>query len=378
MSRGMLAVYLILIVAASVTTAAARSVSPMAETCTDGSTFLSHVKYLANGYDPSGDTTNSPPSGSAIDSGSPYAGALENAFQLAPHAFRNHLCALDGIYINGIKCSDFNGCFANSWGYRTKNKQKYIAISAGLWSADRLLPYPGYSSYVYHLYETDVLNSVLGFGSSVSYRPQYASANSAADNFDMTILAALAHEMGHVRWYHLLNPSDPGGSNYEPKSFCVGTDGSTFFSNSWATVKKPPAWRKLLTRAARRADYADKHLEPPQMKEIDDDLASNLMLQASNLIDQIFQPAAPWASFFAATAPDEDFVETYKLHVLLNAQVISALNEGPLTSLKIQINDGLNRFYTEDIPEAYTNPPDHSNKSLLDAKLKCIGKSNSL
>jgi hypothetical protein len=38
-----------------------------------------------------------------------------------------------------------------------------------------------------------------------------------------------------------------------------------------------------------------------------------------------------WASMFATVSPDEDFVETYKMWVLTNAQT------NPLTSLKVAI-----------------------------------------
>jgi len=346
-------------------------------TCTGGSSFLSHVQYLASGYDPTNYAT-APPPGSAIDSSSPYAAALQNAFQLAPQAFRNHLCGLGGIYINGAACSDFDSCFTNSWGYRAKKDKKgYIAISAGLWSSDRLSPYTGATSYAYHLYETDVLNSLLGFSSSVSYRPQYTAANVAADNFDMTILAALAHELGHVRWYEVLGPATPGG-DYHPNSFCLGADGSTFFSNSWASpVHKPPRWRVFLNRSARGSGHgsSDSHLATPQISTIDRYINSGDMNYASYLIDQIYQAGAPWASYFAAIAPDEDFVETYKLYVLMNAQSVAALGEGPLTYLKVQINNGLGQAYTENIPDNYANPADHSGKPLLAAKMTCIANS---
>ena len=49
-----------------------------------------------------------------------------------------------------------------------------------------------------------------------------------------------------------------------------------------------------------------------------------------------FPPTTPrWASLFAFLAPDEDFIETYKLWVLTNARTGDAL-----TSLQITMPDG--------------------------------------
>src|ERR1700751_140292 len=65
---------------------------PLVTTCPDGTSFLSHVQLFASAYDPNTNDRSGkpkylkpPPAGSTIDPNtSPYAAALQNAFQLAP------------------------------------------------------------------------------------------------------------------------------------------------------------------------------------------------------------------------------------------------------------------------------------------------------
>jgi hypothetical protein len=298
-----------------------------AATCS-GDQFSSKVKYLDN-YDPSSNPSQPPSGASALPT--KYAAALDNAFQLAPTKVQKRLCALHGIYVNGGSCSDAS-CSGNSWGYRaSSNKGLYIAISAGLW--DRSQP------YVYHLYETDILNNLLGWDPTKPYMPRaptYQAANPEADNFDMTILATLGHELGHVLWYDLLKL--PGG--YKPDDFCYDPNTKTnFFSNSWSTLTKPPIWRNLLTKPERKTKNLDKHLYYPDTKrDIDDQLDNNSPDTAAGALATLYYQTSPWASYFSTLSPDEDFVETYKFYTLINAQPGQVANEGPLTSLQLKIN----------------------------------------
>ena len=69
----------------------------------------------------------------------------------------------------------------------------------------------------------------------------------------------------------------------------------------------------------------------------------------------IYPPNAPWASFFGAISPDEDFVETYKFYVMTQAG---------LTSLPLQITNQP----TRDIPKDYLG----NLKPKLAGKVPCI------
>jgi hypothetical protein len=303
-------------------------------TCiTDPKMFLTHVQFIRNGYTPTVRLSAPPQNiGTAIDPNSSYGQNLQNAFLLAPETFRKSLCGLTGIYVNGpVDCTGFSDCISNSWGYRVwPTKQTYVVISAGLWNQKC----PDGSAYVLHCFESDLLNTVLGW--TGSNPPQYISANAAADDLDMTILAALAHEVGHVQWYQVMTPNRPGSrvGGYDPNTFCA----SGFFTHSWKNlVTQPPPWRVFMTRDRRNNGFGppDLHLKSPQISDID--AAINTPLGAK-LLGQLYQPDQPWASYFGAISPDEDFVETYKLYVLTSAQPVANLNEGPLRNLTILVD----------------------------------------
>jgi hypothetical protein len=334
-----------------------------AATCPDGSAFLDHIRFVANGYVPSsnpGTRPVAPPAGIGTPiSNSIYAQNLQNAFLLAPPSFQSRLCGLTGIYINGpTTCSALADCIGNSWGFRAGPGQgTYIAVTAGLWN----LSCSSGSPYVYHCFETDLLNAVLG---STPQFFRYSGANAAADNFDMTVLAALAHEVGHMQWYQVMTPTRPGTSAYNPNSFCT----PSFFSYSWKVpVISPPVWRFFLTLDKRNHNFGapDRHLLAPDIKDIDHDIDRGDMQDASALVEQLYQPGQPWPSYFGAISPDEDFVETYKFYILTNAQSVPSLSEGPLTSLPIQIAG-----VQHDIPKDYLA----GNKPQLSKKAQCLAR----
>jgi hypothetical protein len=331
-------------------------------TCSVGKpTFLDHVAFIQNGYTPNVNLDPPPNNiGTPIDPNSNYGQSLQNAFNLAPQSFQFRLCSLNGIYVNGpVSCSASADCMSNSWGYRVwhpdRPNETYIAISAGLWN----LKCPDGSLYVYHCFETDLLSAVAGTNPQTF---QYSSANAGADNFDMTILAALAHEVGHVQWYQAITPSHPGLSSYDPNSFCS----SSFFSYSWhPAILRPPPWRVFLTREKRDNGLGapDRHRYPPQDKEIDKAIDRGDLRSAAAFLEQLYQSNQPWASYFATISPDEDLVETYKFYILTNAQSVPSLGEGPLTSLPIVLAG-----VPHDIPGDYLA----GNKPLLSSKTQCV------
>ena len=342
--------------------AAARVRLNAVPTCSsDGKPFLSHVQLLSSGYDPGKNFSGSAPgiAGTPIDPNSLYAAALQNAFAFAPPQLQTRLCNLNGIYVNGPVSCNTTACLSGAWGYRAfnANSQKYIAIPAALWN----LGCPGASEYAYHCYESDLLNTVVRWGTANPSPPQYAPAN--VDTLDMTVLAALAHEVGHIVWYEVFNPRNPG-RDYDPNNsnFC----GGRFFVNSWESrVHKPPQWRGLGDRN-QGSTGPDKHLIAPQISDVDRAIRTGAVTLALTDLDQLYQPSQPWATYLGAISPDEDFVETFKFWVLTNAQSGKVSGDGPLTSLPIQFVAGSG----ENIPQAFVN----SSKTALAAKVSCIGQ----
>jgi hypothetical protein len=198
--------------------------------------------------------------------------------------------------------------------------------------------------------------------------PQYNGAS--PDTSAMTVLAALAHELGHVRWYDTF-VKIPGSGNYDFKKLC----GGSFFDSwdgSWQRVHGPPGWRNFQTPAERKNHPGrDKHrIDLVQVTEIDSVIPSNLQ-QAALLLGPgpagtpgIYAPSAPWASFFGAVSPDEDFVETYKFYALTTAVDPNTSLPNPLTSLPLRIP----YVGKEDIPSDYAA----GFKQDLSTKTQCI------
>src|SRR4051794_26693732 len=281
--------------------------------------FAGKVKFLAPGFDPEG--FNPPPPGAPIVE--PYASQLNQAFAMAPRAFQTQLCGLDGVYIDQTTCAGWETCFGRSWGFRRRpGPGRYVGISVMLWSGQP----------IYSRFESALFGALLPLG-SVTFK----GANSAADTFPMTLLAALAHEVGHVRFYDILDPNRTGMLNFG--ALCGGN-----FFNAWAGppggLHPPQRWRHLLTIGERQAHpVPDPHRGPPQIQQIDALVHAGNMRRAGDLLYDLLT-TEPWASFFATISPDEDFVETYKMKVLTGAspQLTSLPFDFPGTGGLLSVN----------------------------------------
>src|SRR5207247_1090793 len=142
---------------------------------------------------------------------------------------------------------------------------------------------------------------------------------------------------------------------------------TNFFSGSWITpVQKPNKWRFFMTQSKRSGTGpTDSHLVDPQISDIDDYLLAADTDSAGAALDQLYRAGYPWASYFSAVSPDEDFVETYKFYVLTNVQLGQITGEGPLTSLPLRIYYLNGTYSSQDIAGNYSTPADHSGKPLL-------------
>src|SRR5437763_442314 len=257
-------------------------VSPTASAQPVGCNFGTNVHFLdlSVPYDPS--------TGRALPVGPPvpqaWANDLDQAFALAPPGLQDQLCRLNGVFIDQTACNDPIECFGRSWGLsqRRFGRGKYIALSAGFWANPR----PSYSEY-----ETALMQSVLPLPNARYSAPQSCapfSVCSSVDNFPMTLLAALAHEMGHIRWYDLVDTNGPA-------NFCADATGN-FFSESWSgTAHRPPRWRMLLTWDERdylrhNGQWPDSHKRRPHIDDIDNGPSSN----RPGLIYGLLRSTQPW------------------------------------------------------------------------------------
>jgi hypothetical protein len=306
---------------------------PPPPTC-DATGFVSKVFYYT---DPSFQPMkNGPLPPTVALPGSPdYLTGLRDAFNAAPPGFKQALCDLDAVYVNAAACTTWSDCFGASWGWLRKSmgtELRLVGLSSSLWGND------------YAYYETVLTQSILP-QSNIYYSQPQSCTNvgvcTSVNNLSTALLAALAHEVGHIRWFEWVNTS--------PGNYCS----PDFFGNSWnQPYHRPPTgaaggyWRHLLTRNHRsdlrsQGRYLDSHKNPPQINDIDV-LAPGSAIQNQAIYKLLVPPSpappSPWASLFAAMSPDEDFVETYKFKVLTDRT--PEASRYPLTSVWITVPQG--------------------------------------
>jgi hypothetical protein len=128
----------------------------------------------------------------------------------------------------------------------------------------------------------------------------------------MTVLAALAHEVGHIWWNDLFK--DPNSNNYSFDKFC-----NKKFFYSWKQHITPPArpWRYFGDLDGRNEHETDTATDNVSQTELNS--AINNSSAANSILKRIYAKKGRWASVLAAFSPDEDFVETFEYVVMTGA-----------------------------------------------------------
>ena len=197
----------------------------------------------------------------------------------------------------------------NSWGYRDLNNAKYIATSAGLWPHGAKAP-------SLEQYEKDRIQAAL-----VALSAQYGNPSpdqslfptydftSPANDLGMSVLAALAHERGHVLWWETFVPK-PGGPYGPNPNSC---NNIFYHSGLWSSSVDVPPNRWI--------DFGRTHNVIPG-SDIDNvgTFLSQNDRRALRYLDKIYS-SKKWASVLAAFSPDEEFVEAYQMFALANGKV---------------------------------------------------------
>jgi len=290
---------------------------------------------------------------------------LTAAFQAAPPFFRAQLCGLQGIYINPAGCSGFDpstcgslseiGIADNSWGFREPSRgDKYIALSLGLWKDNRCTDARSVCAAPFKLFETRRLLALLARTAEPAEKDSRQTAlgdrlprlsppsfEVSPDTPAMSVLAALAHEFGHVLWWDTF--VQPPGSVQGPNTaaFC---DGSFYPSGAWQG-------RKVTLPDGRWVGFGDIRLQPDNSDVLlfSQSLRSANYARAFDGLHRIYSNGR-WASALAAFSPDEDFVESFQRFFLLNAglqqtaitsgkysdSVVRNGNVAPLVQTKLQ------------------------------------------
>ena len=340
--------------------------------------FLNHVHYTD--FTPLYPYVKPPPIESAeLDQN--IQQDLMDAFNAAPPSFRKELCNLDGVYINRTGCNghDPNTCgldidaLNNSWGFRTISSppHKYIATSLGLWTG------PQGHALLFGDFETGRLRALLERAAQTYLRlsgkkpppnPHPPQTSAVSPNTSaISVLAALAHEFGHVLWYDTFVKRP--GDEADTSQFCLNR-GTFYPFGSWVNNVTVPNSDSANPRERwiGFGDILNNH--PPDdvsISQMASDLAQGQYPEAGELLYGIYSGTlpngnsrpdkGPWASSLAAFSPVEDFVETYQFYVLKSANP-------PLDSLEFQISGKTGHFYN--VARLWRNKPE------LRRKMKCF------
>ena len=218
------------------------------------------------------------------------ANTIQQVFDNSSSKFQREMCKLDHIYVD----TDPNTVNTTPWGMRelARNGLRHIGIPLKI-----LQTFSDYSSF-----ETGIINTLLN--------TSWSNTVAAAPNTpEMMMAAILAHEMGHIVWW--VRPVPPG--------ICGGDD----FFVTWRSVIRSPAhgFHQFGVEQA-----GNKQTEGYKYSNIKNDVSQGDLSRFSEIYSD-----GNWPSLFGFVAPDEDFVETYKL-VTLSTRPLS-----PLTNLWVTI-----------------------------------------
>lgn len=205
---------------------------------------------------------------------------------------------------------------------RPSNFNMYIAIPGSLWSGGSVGSPANAESLVQ--YEDAALQAVVAkVNNSVwSTAPPRITSSNPNDATWPAVLAAIAHELGHVKFFYTIHPNNSHGENYSFTALqpCLSTVPGTsnvpdFFSGwSYNNPKKlvpKDRWRLLLDQKSDDNGSLVDHSAPPLLSQFP--LSANPDQLLTDLLTSVNQP---WPSFWGAWSPDEQFVETYVLYAL--------------------------------------------------------------
>lgn len=369
--------------------------------CVDGAGnvtyFVNHIWVLPPGYDPqmNGPRYQPPLNIDGVQPFDPNANTaittdLYTAFNDAPSLVQNHLCALTAIFIDPSDCSNNNAyqcipesgalapgeAFTGAWGLRSRNPSDtdygstYVSISAALWVQ-------GASAWPVSVYE----DSILSFLVQDIRSPKWPSSTppdqlphivyaTPASSSDLAVLAALAHELAHVRWALIYARNNTLGNLKTCPGSYIDFFGGWKYNGDIRQILPPNRWRHFASRKNAKGGQTD-HQSQPFLYDF-----LNAANNPNQLLYNLYQASQPWASFFGAYSPDEDFVETYVLYALSGNKLDNANYNGTyLASLPLTIPGYTDPSDSTHYPGQWADVPLDllaGNKSTLAKKIQCI------
>ena len=277
--------------------------------CSSPGNFAASVQMLDASFVPDPDNPlSAPPPGPAVTDRNMLAD-LSGAFSLAPQPLRSALCGNPAVSVFVQNCpARSTACAVRSWGYRRHgDPAPFIALSAGLWPG-------GGHAIAYPEFEREVINNLVG-----DLGQTFAASNSTPQ---MTVLAVLAHEMGHILAFRKQVLNQPCRNVLPPVQ-------QIFWKNGWGNAADPGHFHQFGLQIR-----GDQRLRGPDKDHVNGSAAVLGQIYGIKPLAMPPQKISDWASLLANVAPDEDVIETYKLLILRTANNVDG---GPLTSLKITI-----------------------------------------
>jgi hypothetical protein len=307
---------------------------PSASACTmagitDGNAFVATKVLTVTAFDPeaTGSGYAVPKTSKTLPSG--VKASLAQVFDDAPPFFRNHLCNLTAVLVDPSNA----GRRQKAYGFfegpdQGTHSNSYIGLPLGV--------FRGSTSFADNENAT-LSDLVKGWGGFVE-RPTIGTDPDRSRT--LIVASQMAHEMGHILWQN--------------RGVLAG-GGCDFLSFSWSTVAAQP-WR------FHRFGETEKGSSPKGRSRDDLDLNSSMSRsQAGQYLKEIFE-SAQWASLFATIAPDEDWIETYRLLVL------TQMRSGALSSLKVVQKAGSVPPFSVDVVSQLTTG------TTLSSKAACVAK----
>jgi hypothetical protein len=197
------------------------------------------------------------------------------------------------------------------------------------------------------------------------------------------VLLLLAREMGFVTEHELA--VQEAKANLPPGLLCtVDGNPTTFYAQSWSGYNNSqPEEARIHGIGSQRHDQAtySNTPPPPTVKKIANEASGNpgsairdmkLIYGTSTSTAASFQPE--WADLLAAQAPIEDFVETYMLDAMSEAQDPNNHNNPLMIGSQVDFTDGTSSW------DLIANPPakaQYNPKAYLRAKMLCLGDDKS-
>jgi hypothetical protein len=254
--------------------------------------FLNRLYILNNNYDPDPNHPGKTLPTGTQPVGEPYCSSLTNLYNSAAPPFKNALDNLTATFIDARSCG--GTAAACSWGFKDKYTKgtgnTYVALSSSLWSGG-LVPYSQFANSIVSALLPSAPSTVLSIQANL-------------DTPAMALIAGLAHEIGHTKWWendieHYKCPNDP----------VTGT--RTLFADiTWSHHSNAPLWRY----------FGKESSGNKPMGNVDKDvILADLGSPANELADLNTIYNGRWASIFSTVSPDEDYVETYTLIALIQA-----------------------------------------------------------